>query len=282
MNVREDVIDLLREAVEGVRRLRARNHFAPDAGQFVMELLEYPVATAYSSAARQLGAAEDNALALGLVLAHREMSIAPCVLARASIEASGRAWNLLDPELTARDRLGFAISERLNDLHELERLMISHDPFGDGETRDRDLASVRSHIIKLRNAARAKGVVVPRRPSFSHTVRSVLAFSATDDEFGRVVAATYSAFAHATPELLLARTVSPIYPSGHDFMVGLTELEDSAVDELVLAVLLAYSRAATRQAETYGWPLSSLKRSAAHARAVLRRALRAETNTGRE
>jgi hypothetical protein len=100
----DEIISLLGESVDMIRTLRWRQDYFPEMGSPAHKAwinfhnpVGGPAYQAYHLAAGHLGAAEDNVLALELLLNEGSSSVAPFVVARASIEACGRAHLPLDP-----------------------------------------------------------------------------------------------------------------------------------------------------------------------------------------
>jgi hypothetical protein len=86
-------------------------------------------------------------------------------------------------------------------------------------------------------------VTIPSRPSFTRVVQEVLAHGEDRDALGMKATAVYSALAHAVPDILVAHHTLALDDSRwNPFLIGLTDLEDSTVVDLVVAVLVAYAR----------------------------------------
>ncbi len=231
---------------------------------------ELPSFHAFAFAASQIGAAEDNAL--GLLLEDGSFSLAPYVLARAAIEASGRAFLLLDPSLTELERTEWAVAEKLHDLRTLERLMLANDPdLGGGQVRA-DVADVRRRIAGLLHGARSDGLQIRRRPRFTDVLKAVL--DPGNNTLGAIAAVNLSSIAHAAPEAIVATTWALDNTLGHEWGVGSAELDDTSIVDLVVSVLLPYVRAVSRQVDAFEWPPSSWTRWVSHVRSVLVRAVR--------
>lgn len=277
-----ELIGLLGQSVERIRSLRWRNDYAAEGGSAAHTAwvsLQTPGGSvafhAYAGAAGQIGAAEDNVLALELLLEDGVTSIAPFVVARAAIEASGRAFMLLDPQLTDKQRSELAVAEKLHELKTLETLMLAHDPSMSEEGVRSDLDDVRKRIRALKSAAGQEGLAVPAsRPSFTDVVRDVLS-PRDDPSYGLVAGASYSSLAHAVPHILVAHSWSLDSRLGHEWGVGFPELDYTTIRDLVQVVQIAFVKAISRQVDAYGWPPSSWTRWRRHVRATLLRSLRA-------
>jgi hypothetical protein len=282
----DEIISLLGESVDMIRTLRWRQDYFPEMGSPAHKAwinfhnpVGAPAYQAYHLAAGHLGAAEDNVLALELLLNEGSSSVAPFVVARASIEACGRAHLLLDPALSDKARSELAIGEAVYELHSMERLVIAHDPRLESDQVRSDLEHIRHRVRSLRQKANEGGYQVPGRPRFIEVVRGVMAIGTADETFGGVTAELYSAIAHAVP-LILVSVASNLEESlGHVWGVGFSDIDEKTTRDLVVAVLVAYFKPVTRQVEAFGWPPSSWTRWCAHARVVLRASMRDPRST---
>lgn len=279
---RHDVTALLGTSVEVVQGLRWRNDHFPEPGSSAHRAwvhVRQPHGSvafhAYANAASQLGGAEDSIRAIELLLQEGEHSVASFVLARAVIEACGRAYVLLDPSLPEDERSALAVREKLEELHTLERLMHSRDPHGLDPAVQADLSDTRRRLTGLQDGARDAGLIVPReRPSFTRVVNEVLSLD-ENGTLATIAVAGYSSLAHAVPLMLVANAWRQDSSLGHEWGVGFSEPDYSQVVDLVVTIMLAYSRAVSRQIDAYDWPRSAWDRWVGHVRAVLRRAIRA-------
>jgi hypothetical protein len=80
-----------------------------------------PATYAFPMALRALIAAEDHALSVRELLSSEESMLGTLVACRAAIEASGRAFYLLDPTIDARERIRRNLAERVVSARELAR-----------------------------------------------------------------------------------------------------------------------------------------------------------------
>lgn len=156
-----NAISVIGESVDVVRALRARNFHTPEQGSDVhLAWAEFhaghPSACyyAYSRATAQIGAAEDHLLALQGLLEYGGSSVTPFVVARAGLEASGRAFALLAPDLSDSARSGLAVAEKLHELGTLQRLILASDPTMSGDKARVDLADTKKAALSLRRAAK--------------------------------------------------------------------------------------------------------------------------------
>jgi hypothetical protein len=278
-----EAISCLGRSVDQVRALRERNHYAPAPESrvfnewiLVQQKDAHPFDSlcfyAYELSAAQIAAAEDHIHALGLMLLEGTATVAPFVLGRAAIEASGRAALLLDNGIPDRERAALAFAERLHELGELRKLMESQNSVNNSRVKE-DIRGVDVQIRTIRGHAHDQGVAIPARPGFTHVVREVLTQDEERDSWGTRTARVYSALAHSVPDILVSQTIDHDDRVWDPFRVGLTDLRDSAAIDLVFSVLVSYARSVDLQIAAYGWPPSSWKRWLAHVRASLRKAL---------
>jgi hypothetical protein len=224
-------------------------------------------------AAAQLAAAEDHILGLETLLLESETAVAPIAVARAAVEAAGRASLLLDPSLSHRQRAELAVSETLHELHWTRELMLAHGSDQDDEVTKADIHDIAKRIHETKAYLRKHTIKVPDRPVFTTVLEQVLAVG-EDVGLGKHSAVLYSAFAHSVPHFLLTLTVGEKESAVHPMNVGLIELPDWLTLDLVFVVVHAHARGVSRQVEVYAWPPSSWARWRGHVRAVLRRAMR--------
>jgi hypothetical protein len=95
-----------------------------------------------------------------------------------------------------------------------------------------------------------------------------------DKAFGLATAASYSSLMHGVPQMLMAHAWDLNPRMGHEWGVGSTDMGPLHKLHLSGNTLAAYSGAVDRQI-AYGWPPSAWDRWKGHARAVIRRSLKA-------
>jgi hypothetical protein len=273
-----DVLSLLSDSVETVRALRWRNDHFPELGSpayIAWANIRIPGRSvayhAFEAASAQLGGAEDELLALHLVLEGGDLSVAPYILARAAIETCGRAYVLLDPDLSEDDRSALGLAEKLYELATLERLCQAQD---DGDSLHEVLLDIRRRIGDLRRTAKRAAIPVPRRIGVTKAIEGVLR-GADDDRSGTIAAATYSSFTHAVPRILMAHAWSLDPRMGHEWGVGFSDMGPKHTLHVAGNALIAYSNAIDRQVAAYGWPPSAWSRWKGHIRVAMRRSLKA-------
>lgn len=271
------VLSLLSDSVDTVRALRWRNDHFPELGSpahaawINIQIPGRSVAYhAFEAASAQLGAAEDELLALHVVLEGGDLSVAPYVLARAEIETCGRAFVLLDPALSEDDRSALGLAEKLHELTTLERLCLAQE---DDESLHEVLLDIRRLIGDLSRTAKRAAIVVPQRIGVARAISEVLQ-SADDDRSGTVGAASYSSFVHAVPRILMAHAWSLDPRMGHEWGVGFSDMAPKHTLHLAGNALIAYSNAIDRQVAAYGWPPSAWNRWKGHIRAAFRRSVK--------
>lgn len=269
----------LGDLVDSIRGIRYRSGYGPEpwakmwADAILFSQSSDPVepiaGSAYDLAASQLGAADDHVLALEAVLSYTETGVAPYVLGRAAIEAAGRAYQLLDPDISHRERAVLVLAESLSQLYAFRDLIRAHTPDDSRQEAKTDLAEVDADIDEIKRYLRQQGLPIPNRAGFSSILRNVLAMPGSF-HFGVLTAVLHSAVAHSVPNILVTLTVGDREVKPHPMNVGLIGLDEGKVMDLVLAVCLAYSRGVSRQVEMYAWPPTAWKRATGRARRILR------------
>lgn len=278
----DDLFRCLGDLVDAIRGIRWRSAYSPEPwAKMWADLILFsqssdpiePIAGgAHDLAASQLGAADDHLLALEAVLSDTETTVAPYVLARSAIEASGRAYELLDPSISHRERATLVLTEVLHELYAIRDLIRTHLPDDSRPETRADLAKVEGDVEEIKNYSREHGLIVPQRTSFTAILRNVLAMPESS-HFGQLTPVLHSAVAHSVPYFLVLLTIGDEEVKPHPRNVGLVDLEEGKLMDLVLAVCLAYTRAVSRQIEVYAWPPSAWRRATARLRRILRKRL---------
>lgn len=266
------VIDLLSPLLEGsvqrIRLLRDRHGYAPSAGsplgrelrRFEEGEISEPEAMAlmyHWITAAQLAAAEDNILALRIILRDGNLSISPVVLARAAIEAAARAAFLLDPELSANERASYVTAEKLYELGQMRRVIIAHDPRNESRKVQSALREVDRSILDLQNWLDHHHVQRLSRPRFTGVIERVFRELADDGTYAAIATNNFSAVAHAIPEMVLDYIADATRDEWHPFSSETRQSVDEKIVDVVMAVLVVYTRAVNLQINTYGWPHAS-------------------------
>jgi len=294
----DDLHDLLLRGVGKARKQRrSRDYLFEEGSRAHSEWFWYQrgpafgpgfTAQAYQIAGLQLAAAEDLMLALEGALEGGHV-IAPFVLARAALEALGRANHLLDPDLGARGRAEAAMSYELKGFHALLQVDRSA-PLDPGSEEAQAGDQVQMYIRTLEDDARrlgfdvtpGKGRAAPmvghQLPGFSQAVHDLLPLG-EPRALGRTLATAYSAFAHADP--VMFRTLGTAAGYGIRDMSELDSLEfdEQEVLAIVSPVVVGHLATYERQILSYGWGKTMWDKWSRHARFVLRRHIsRAERN----
>jgi ribonuclease HI len=210
-----------------------------------------PVYDAYAMAASALFGAEDHLDALTRILKDPTPRVATATLVRGVLEASGRAWWLLDPGIGARLRVARSMTERLFNLG--ERMKIEADI-------GKQTIEAERRIEKIVSSARHKGFrVLPGKPEAieerrpGNTELSAMLLSGSEEKFGRVAYRYLSAVAHANQSGIMAGLNRERDPqSVHDF-IGVPDISPSAIEPLVAMAAIAFVASFDRQVKLFGW-----------------------------
>jgi hypothetical protein len=126
---------------------------------------DVPVHTAMSLASLKLTAAQDHIASLYKQLQPPHTLFGLAVMARASVEASAKAFWLLDPKLSVRDRIARSLGEQLFSAEEADAAL---DLFVDDWNGTGDIAAIKSEATNL-------GVKWKRPPKMTTLAGQVLA-----------------------------------------------------------------------------------------------------------
>jgi hypothetical protein len=217
-----------------------------------------PMRDAYLAAVLPLASAQDHLEHLAHAIGTGPLAFAYGTLARGSMEAAGRAWWLLDPDIDDARRLGRYMTDRLYSWQETVRL-------ADGITgADQDVreqqtqrmeavaACAERHGFLVRRQQRVPVSVGEPRPTSMKLLDAILADPADGLSTGATLYRMLSAVAHATLYGLLQPTqVLHQNPDG-SAMAGVA-IDDLQLAQMTLGPVLAYSRAMTSLSALWGW-----------------------------
>jgi hypothetical protein len=229
----------------------------------------------------QLAAGEDLMLSLEAALFGGH-AVGPYVIARAALEALGRAHELLDPGLTPRSRAIAGLNYDLTSYYAALHLERRH-PSDPSSERGQTAKAIRSRISELERKARQFGFAVQpskgNRPpvveipvsSYSEVITKLLPEGHEPHGWGRVLAAAYASFAHADPLAILS-----IGDARGEEVMDLNQLDGLTLDEeaivtVVSPVVFGHLAAYQRQVDAYGWGQSKWRDWSRHARFIIRR-----------
>lgn len=258
---REALLNLVRQAIV----MRQSRSFLPEAASVGMAELNAepgfagtwgnePVRQAHNCGTMLLLAAEDLIESACRLVAQEPLPVfGHMVLARAALEACGRAQHLFEPGLGVRLRIARGMNERLYSLAEQERLPADA---GDSER----IAAGRRRILdeaERRGFAKLEKRKAPTleepRPRSTETVRSALGAGA-DPELGHVLFGYFSAVSHGTAYGLMqsidvVQREQPLQPD----TIGQLKTDSTGVNTVSAALILAYVEAVERKRKHFGW-----------------------------
>jgi hypothetical protein len=220
-----------------------------------------PVRDAYLSAALPLASAEDHLLLLAHAIASGPVQYAYSTVARGAMEASGRAWWLLDPDVEDSRRLGRYMTDRLYSFHETLVLATAE---GEQNGAFSLLAQQQEKIHHIDRAASQHGFHVHRnkqqlatavgetRPPSTRLMKLILQDAVDLHSPGAMIYRVLSATAHATLYALMhSATVVDILPD--DASLARVSLDDLQLARTTIGPVMAYSRAFTAMLNQWGW-----------------------------
>lgn len=247
-----------REAAEGSAahaHLAAQHAWAGEWG-------ERPVQEALNGVGLFFAAGEDHLRSMSVLLAHYPpLAYGPVVLARAGLEASAKAWWMLEPDLTAGAFVCRHMSEQLRNVHEQVRFPSSTIDEADLlARRDRILRSAQSMGIPPTSSRRGRPPFVGKEwPKIGELARSVLG-----ETLGNALYKYFSGVAHAASYTLpWAADLEGAEQVGTDSYLAELALSPPLVRQLVIGGGLSYVPAARRLYAFNGWPTSGLESRAA-------------------
>lgn len=234
-----------------------------------------PVIDAYNHADLLLAAADDHLLAMSRLHEHEAaVMFADKVLARAAVEACGRAVWLADPQIDATRRAHRALTQRFCDIEGNRKLVGA--PIAEQQQRRRD------DLISQCNLA---GVPVKRHegtatvgtdgyPSAGSAMRYPFGGHGNDSPLGKLAQSWLSRFVHSSTAGLMenrlddvpAETGRPDRPGQGTYMFG----SDATITKrLITLCSMAYLNATEMQVRQMGWGDDDWKKVATNARRLL-------------
>lgn len=159
-----------------------------------------PVQQAHHLGHLLLLSSDDSVRAACKLLSEGEAPVfAHVVLARSALEHAGRAWWLLDPDLTIRQRVIRGFNERLYSLVQQTRLAIERDARRKARDRIRGIFE-EGERIGFRRLPAERGQpasLEERRPSPTRLMGRLLEIGG-DEDLGKLVYSYFSAVTHGT------------------------------------------------------------------------------------
>jgi hypothetical protein len=243
-------------------------HYLPEPGSVVVreiETLDSPTKDALPGAAIVLGAARDHLVGLECLLAAESSVYAPITVGRALLEASARAWWLLDPSIDARERLARTLTDRLANIREQAKIARAIAERG-GQTKDLETldrinarldhvaAIARRHGLRVFDDDKGRPVAVgASRLSSTILVGRLLAGHSGDTVFGEVAWRAWSGTTHSTGHGLTAVLAVEPDPAGKHELIAHPRITLGDVESTVAIAAMAFGEAFNREVELYGW-----------------------------
>lgn len=217
-----------------------------------------PLRDAYLAAALPLVSAQDHVELLAHCIGTGPLAHAYSTVARGAMEAAGRAWWLLEPDLDDSRRLGRYMTDRLYSWHETVRLAagISDADPAAGEEQVRKIervgACAERHGFLVRTERRLAVAIGEPRPSSMKLLDAILADADDGVGTGSTIYRMLSASAHATLYGLLRPTQVVQRHTDGSALAGVA-VDDEQLAQITLGPVLAFSRAITAFSHQWGW-----------------------------
>jgi hypothetical protein len=207
-----------------------------------------PVADLLGLAALQVTSAVEHLEAVTRLLDDEPMVFAPATVTRAVLEAAGRCWWLLDPDLPFAQCLHRALTERLYGIWENSKFPEAIRPKVVWERKIKRILSEAEArgIPHGKGSTRVPPYIGAARPAPTQLIRDLLG----SPELGSVVYRHLSAIAHATPSLAMG--VDPEAAEENLRAAHLVVQADSVI-LLALGGTLGFSSSFDRLLAFYGW-----------------------------
>lgn len=241
---------------------RSEFHWEPSPGSLAAEATrrepevagawsDEPVADLLALVSLQMTSAAEHLEGVARVLGDEPMVFVPASVARGVVEAAGRSWWLLDPDLTLDQRVHRALTERLYGIWENSKYP---EEVRGREAWDRKIARILGEAERREvpfvtgTDRRAPYVGAERRPASTWLTQQLF----DSEEIGAVFYRHLSAIAHATTSL--AQGVDPDLEE-HELAPAATHLVVRADSVILLAfgASWAFSSAFDRLIGFYGW-----------------------------
>jgi hypothetical protein len=211
-----------------------------------------PVLTALAVGSSALASGLDHLHALRVTLQSEGVVVAHVTLARAALEAFGRAWWVFDPSLDGRQRVARGLTELLYGMRQNLGL---GPPLVDRErttTRMDEIVSgavARSLTLLPQKGDSRAPEIGERRPEATELIRQLL--EGSDSQVGAQLFRVYSAMSHSTMPGLATLIQADF--RGERKAIGRLTLDPVLRYALLGFSILGLDAALSRQAEVYGW-----------------------------
>jgi hypothetical protein len=216
--------------------------------QFAGAWSDEPVADLLSLTALQVTSAVEHLEAVTRLLDDEPMVFPPATVTRAVLEAAGRSWWLLDPDLPFAECLHRAITERLYGIWENSKFPEAVRPKAVWERKIKRILS-EAEARGIPNKRGSTGVppyVGAARPKSTQLIQDLLGSA----ELGSVVYRLLSGIAHATPSLAMGVDPEAVE---QDLKTAHLVVRADSVILLALGGTLGFSSAFDRLLVFYGW-----------------------------
>lgn len=277
---RQALTDLIHAAIT----MRQRRSFLPEASSVAMAELNAeagfrgswgnePVRQVHNAGEMLIAAAEESIECGCRLLSQEPLPVfGHIVLARAALEACGRAQWLYEPEIDVRRRVARGMTERLYSLEAQARLA---DEVGDHtriETRRRSILNEAARQGFTIKGKKLTAIGEPRLGA-TETVEHALG-DGSDPALGRVLFGYFSAVSHGTvyglvQSMDVVRSEEPLRPD----TIGHLKTDSGAVNSVVAAMVLAYIEVVERERKLFGWQDDQWATAVIRALTAVRRAL---------
>jgi hypothetical protein len=214
-----------------------------------------PVEAAFSMAALQLTSARDHVRMLARALTYPPSIFACRTIARGAVEASARAWHLLDPGIGPKERVARVMTERLYRLRERMKYPKTFDKGGSAGARINEIIAVGKGLGYEVTEPKGRAPYVEKpRPSATLLIESMM----STPGLGEAVFREFSAIAHAQAEGLLSNVIDGSAQTIDGAQVARAGLSPLAAITVVSGAFIALHHGFDRLASAYGWDHSEV------------------------
>lgn len=278
--------NIMQGSMRCIRDLRIESRYAPHPGSqtereihdgtsLVAEWTRTPVQDCHATPNAQLGSADDY---MSMMVASFDAGAvySPHVLARATLEASARAYELLTPSWDVQTRVLAGMTERLYGLSELARLPIpSAQEYANARITRFCRGAVQLNLTILPATRHQPIAIERRRTSMTNVIKALLDDDDSEAPIGGMLANYLSSVAHSVGPAIIGQLESMgEIPGSPGMRYGRPTLTVAAMISQGSATLLGYLRAVSRQVDFYGWDTATWKSWQIHAMQTGRRLLR--------
>lgn len=212
-----------------------------------------PVFEAHSQAILRLAVAEDHLLGLERALSNPVLAFSPLTGCRGVLEASGRAWWILEPGLDVGLRICRAMNERYYSLLEQSKMPIPDEKIARSRERAEALAQraedLSLPVVRDKNR-RVIAIGDRERPTSTDMIEALLQTAGLGDVTYRWT----SGAAHATLYGIMSQvTAAEDAEDSRGVRQGLLEASDTSIVMTSALSVLAYTDAFNRAVALFDW-----------------------------